>query len=152
MTKPPLTPEELQLWLEWAGAKFLSLNLSSPLPRGPRVSWPAFAQNHRTAYGYTQERLRAAHVTGHEVTLMDQLLLLPGLVTNITTRRIINARILVTPVSNRYVYSWVRLAHMLHSDRRKIARLYDNGLSEIIRRLEQDKVDLFRKTYSALTK
>jgi hypothetical protein len=146
-----LSAEELQGWLEWAGSKLLAMNLSSPLPKGPRVSWPAFAQDHRTAYGYTNERLRAGRVTGHEITLMDEILPLVGLVQDITVRRIVNARILVTPVGNRYVYTWSRIAFMLHSDRRRVARLYANGLSEIIRRLSSDKVDAIRKSFDRLS-
>lgn len=146
----PLTPEEVQTWLEWAGSKLLAMNLESPLPKGPRVSWPAFAQDHRTAYGYTQERLRAAHVSGFEITLMDEILPIVGLIRDVNTRRIVNARILVTPVSNRYVYTWSRIAFMLHSDRRRVARLYANGLAEVVRRLPRDKVDAIRKSFSAL--
>lgn len=127
------------------------MNLSSPLPKGPRVSWPAFAQDHRTAYGYTNERLRASHVTGYEITLMDEILPMVVLIKDINVRRIVNARILVTPLGNRYVYTWSRIAYMLHSDRRRVARLYNNGLNEIIRRLSAEKVDAIRQSFLKLS-
>lgn len=151
MTYVDVTDDEIKTWLEWAGARLLSLNLASPLPKGPHVSWPAYAQDSRVAYGYTQERLRAAHVSSAEIKLMDELLILPSLIPDVLIRRIVNARILVTPVSNRYVYSWTRLAYMLHSDRRRVARLYDNGINEIARKLRRSQIDAFRKSFEVIS-
>lgn len=151
MSTSALSVEELQTWLEWSGAKLLAMNLASPFPKGPRVSWPDFAQDHRTAYGYTNERLRAGRVTSHEIALMDEILPLVSLISDVNVRRIVNARILVTPVSNRYVYTWSRIAFMLHSDRRKVARLYSSGLSEITRRLPSAKVDAIRQSFARLS-
>lgn len=151
MVTEKLDVEELQLWLEWAGMRLLSLNLPSPYPQEPKVSWPAFAQDHRTAYGYTGERLRAARVSDREITLMDEILPLTALISDVNIRRIVNARLLVTPLSNRYLYSWNRIAFMLHTDRRRVARLFSKGLEEIVMRLCSEKVDAIRDTFEKLT-
>lgn len=147
----PLAPAELQLWLEWAGSKLLSLPTRSPLPQGPHVSWPLFAQDHHVAYGYTPERLRPARASDKEIDLMDEILIFPSLITDINTRRVVNARILVTPLGNRYLYSWARLAQLLHADRRTVSRLYAKGLEEISRKAPRAKVDAVRETFVRLT-
>jgi hypothetical protein len=139
------SPEELRTWLEWAGSKLLAMQISSPKPKGPHTSWPSFAQEAALAYGYTGERLRPALPRSQEIELMDKILLFPNLVTDITSRRIINSRSLVTPVSNRYLYSWSKLAFMLHMDRRRVIRLHFTGLCEIVSALPKEKVDAIRR-------
>jgi hypothetical protein len=142
--------EEIKEWLEWAGARLLSLQISSPLPKEPHVSWPEFAQDHREAYGYTGERLRAAIPNRFEIELMDEILLLPGLIQDITRRRIVNARALVTPISNRYLYSWTKLAFMLHTSKYQVVRHHVLGLKDIQRNVSQDKVDAFIQSFTNL--
>lgn len=128
----------------------LSLHIPSPYPKDMRAAWPPFAQDSRTAYGYTRERLRAAQVSDIEISLMDKILPLTGLISDVTTRRIVNARTLITPLSNRYLYSWSRLAKLLRTDRRLVARRYTRGLEEIVRRLSPDKVDAIRHLFTNL--
>jgi hypothetical protein len=146
-----VSPEEVRGWLEWAGQRLLALNLKSPYPSTPHVSWPEYAQDYRTAYGYTQERLRPASPSGPEITLMDEILTLPELIENQLWRRVVNARILVTPLSQKYLYSWTKIATLIHSDRKAVARFYNLGLREIVELLPPKKINAIRKSYSALT-
>jgi hypothetical protein len=141
-----LTPEELTLWLEWAGSKLLSLNLRSPLPQSPHSAWPSFAADASEAYGYTGERLRPGRPTSHEIVLMDQILRLPSLIPDIKQRRIINARALVAPVSNRHIYSWTKIAFMLHTSRPVVQRQHSIGLSVIIRCVPQEQIYALRQS------
>ena len=97
-----------------------------------RTFWPDYAQDKNTAYGYTDERLRAASPSGLEITLMDEILLLPEFIDDPLQRRIVGARSLVTPISQRHLYSWRKIAYMLHMDSRRVARLHHNGLGEIV--------------------
>lgn len=145
------SPEEIRTWLEWAGSKLLAMSISSPKPRGPHTSWPAFADDAKVAYGYTGERLRPPLPRSYEIELMDKILLFPMLIPDITVRRIVHSRALVTPVSNRYLYSWTKIAFMLHTDRRRVVRLHFSGLCEIERRLSPEKVDAVRALLSPLT-
>jgi len=144
-TKPKVAPEEVREWLEWAGSKLLAMNIASPKPKQYKTAWPEFAQDHRMAYGYTGERLRPAQPRSTEIELMDKLLLFPNLITDVTSRRIVNSRALVTPVSNRYLYSWSKLAFMLHRDRRTVIRLHYSGLCEISSNLPPEKIDAIRR-------
>jgi hypothetical protein len=145
-----LTPDELKQWLEWAGTRLLALNVASPLPKKPRVLWPDYVSDPR-AYGYSNERLRPPKVPGHEITLMDEILVLPNLIKDITSRRVVNSRSLVTPVSNRYVYSWSRIAFMLHCDHRKVMKLHRLGLDEIIEHMSKDKLYAILQRLSSLS-
>jgi hypothetical protein len=147
----PISIEEVKDWLEWAGQKLLALNMKSPYPVGTHVSWPEFAQDHRTAYGYTQERLRPASPSGLEITLMDEILTLPDLIENQLWRRVVHARLLVTPLSQKYLYSWAKIAVLIHSDRKTVARYYNHGLREIAELLPPKKIHAIRKSYSELT-
>lgn len=143
--------KEVREWLEWAGARLLAMHIPSPAPRGPHVSWPEYADDHRQAYGYTGERLRAPQPRSNEIALMDEILLLPNLIPDITTRRIVNARALVTPVSNRYVYSWTKLAFMLHMDKRRVGTMHYKGILAIVSRLSPEKIDAIRRSMQSLS-
>ena len=137
---------EIKEWLEWAGAKLLSLRLASPAPQGYRSFWPDYADEANKAYGYTGNRLRAGLPNSKEIALMDEILLLPSLITDITVRRIVNARALVAPVANRHLYSWTKIAHLLHSSPRRMVVLHRSGLREIASRVPQDKADAIRQS------
>jgi hypothetical protein len=143
--------EEIREWLEWSGSKLLSLRSPSPGPKSFRSAWPDFPQSSFTAYGYTAERLRPPVPTSREIALMDEILLLPALVSDPLYRRIIHARSLVTPIVPRYLYSWAKLARLLHLDRRTVSNFYLKGMKEIDRKLERSKRHIIQQTFLSLT-
>lgn len=149
MVKAKASPEEVKLWLEWAGAKLLSLQISSPKPKPPGSAWPEYARDARSAYGYSGERLRPATPRAKEIELMDEILIFPSLIRDDNSRKIVNARALVTPLSNRYLYSWPKLAFMLHTSRHHVIRLHYLGLLEITSRAAPEKVDAVRHHLSS---
>lgn len=142
------TPDELQAWLEWAGSKLLSLTLASPAPQGYKSNWPSYAQDARMAYGYTGERLRPALPSGHDIALMDQILTLPSFIKDPVVRRIVNARAVVRPVANTHLYSWTRIAFMLHTNRQRVTRLHDLGLRQIAASAPQAQIYIIRKSFA----
>ena len=146
-----LTPEELQLWLEWSGSKLLAMNIRSPFPKEPNSAWPEFASDATLAYGYSGERLRPAHPSSFEIELMDKLLALPSFIKDVNARKIVNARAMVAPISNRYLYSWSKIAFMLHTDKRLVRRLHHRGLCEIVSHLQQEKIYAIRLLLSTFT-
>jgi Domain of unknown function (DUF6362) len=141
-----IAAQEVKEWLEWAGAKLLAFPTSSPAPRGYRVAWPEFAADARQAYGYTRETLRAGAPSAREIALMDELLALPGLISDPNMRRIVHCRALVTPVLGRYIYSYTKIALVLHSNGRRIAVLHQRGLGEIARKLPREQGEALRKS------
>ena len=149
--QPLVPPEELQLWFEWAGSKLLALRVKSPAPAGPQSCWPDYADEPNQAYGYTGERVRPAIPRAAEINLMDQIFELTALISEPHIRRIIHARSLVTPVLGRHLYSWPKIALMLHCNKQTAARYYFNGLAQIGRRISAEKVDALRTHYKNLT-
>lgn len=139
------SPEEIKDWLEWAGSKMLAMGTSSPLPKAFGVNWPDIAPDVNTAYGYSGERLRPALPDSFEIQLMDKILEFPSLyITDIDTRRILNARALVTPIGNKYVHNWTNIAKMLHTHRRAVRLLHEKGLVVIAKGLPVDKASTIR--------
>ena len=145
----PLEPPELTSWLEWAGSKLLSLSVKSPFPAGYRSNMPHYVPD-RWDYGKERERFKPARPTSEDIGLMDEILLLPGKITDHNQRFLVNARALVRPVARTYLYSWTKLAIKLHTDRRKVVRLHHQGLRQIIAKLPTEQVYTFRKTLSPL--
>lgn len=140
-----LDPLEVRKWLEWAGQRLLSLRERSPAPQGYRSFWPDYADEIDKAYGYNALRLRAALPTGKEISLMEEVLDLVVLIPDITARRIVHSRALVAPVSGRYLLSWAKLAHALHSSPRRMVLLHRAGLRTIAEKVPLDKADAIRK-------
>lgn len=142
---------ELREWLEWGGSRLLAMNIRGTRPASFRSFWPDYGDEATSAYGYTQERLRPALPSSHEIALMDQIATLPSLITDVLQRRIVSSRSLVTPVAGRYLFSWVKIATLLHMERRTVAALYVKGLRNLDGNLPKIKRDAIRKTFNALS-
>jgi len=146
---PELT-EEIKTWLEWSGAKLLAMRIASPAPKGVRNAWPEYATLPDDAYGYTKNTLRAAIPSRFDITLMDEILLLPALIPDVLIRRIIHSRALVAPVSGKYLYSYETVAKLLYTDRKTIARLHGKGLKIIGANLSPDNADAIRQSFARI--
>ena len=140
----PLTPEELDIWFKWAGATLLALPTSSPYPREPTACWPDYVRSKHEAYGYNAATQRAPIPNSKQITLMDQLFTLISLEPDPIIRQILHKRALVTPVAFKQIYGWTKLAKLLHSDRRAVARLHHKGLVAIIAAMPEAKIDTYR--------
>lgn len=140
----PLSPSELQEWLEWSGIKLLSMNIRSPFPSETNSAWPEYVQTAIASYGYSKERLRPTQPSRYQIDIMDEIYNLPPLVKDIQSRRIIQARSLVTPISNRYLYSWNKIAELNHTSKFRVQRMHSNGLNEIVKVLPRGQVDAIR--------
>jgi hypothetical protein len=141
-------PEELKIWLEWAGGKLLCMRLSRAGPAGYGSFWPDYADE-SSAYGYTEATMRVPSVAPKEVAMIDQILSLPLLVDDLTIRRIIHRRALIAPLSGHYVYSYGKIAEEFHLDPRLAARKYLIGLKQICRRLPARQATAIRHFLSA---
>ncbi len=142
-------PEEIREWLEWAGSKLLSMRIRSPAPSGMRNFWPDYGEDKNEAYGYTRETVRPAAVAPKEVAVVDEILLLPSLIEDVKTRRIVHKRSLVAPVSGRYVHSYKTIAEHEHIDARLAARIYRAGIAEIAKRITRKRAHAIRQFLDA---
>lgn len=137
-----VTPPELKEWLEWAGARLIAMPMRGLRPNNPNVYWPDFSQNlnkFEKVYG-NDTPLRANGPSKDEIPIMDLILLLPNSCPNILGRRVLHARALVHPVHGRPLYPWTQIAKLLHSDRRRVKRLWEDSLDIAAERADPDSV------------
>lgn len=130
-----ITPEYVIAKLELAGATLLALK-GRPGPAGLKVSWPDYVQSFAEAYGYSESRLRPTPPAS--VDEMDEILAWINLIPaqRYVLRRIVGARALVSPATQRHLFSWVRIGKVLGCDRRAVASWHKEGISLIVKALK----------------
>lgn len=142
-----ITPETLEYWLEWAGARLIAMPGKHIGPEPYRVIWPDFSQETFQVLQFRKgTSLRANAPTNAEIPLVDEILLFPNYCSRINHRRIIHVRSLIHPVNGRNLYSWSRIAKLFHSNPQNIKRMYNSGMNEVCDKLPQSKVCLIAST------
>lgn len=139
---PIIDAEFVSHKLERAGMTLLSIHDKSPFPRGFQTAWPEFARTLIEAYGYSGVRLKTPVPSAMEISEMDTVFSWLTLIPNdrFVLRRIVAARALVSPINQRHLYSWRRLANLLGCDRRAVTRWWEQGIALIVKGLEPTKV------------
>jgi hypothetical protein len=145
---------ELQTWLEWAGQRLIAMPGSRVGPKDSGIAWPDYAQD---PYEVLQFRvgiaLRIAAPAANEIGLMEEILLLPGLIgTNedkfsCKLRWIVRRRTLLHPITNRRLWPWSRLAKEYKSSQYNVRLWYGSGLSQICRRLPDEQAESVRERF-----
>jgi hypothetical protein len=121
--------------LEEAGRALLALPHTGPSTR-LRTSRHDIVQTAIEAYGWqnVDRRLRPAMPSHAQITRMDQALdwipLIPQ--DRYVLRRIVGARALISPVTERHLFSWRRLATLLGADHKAIQRWHAQGIDLIV--------------------
>jgi hypothetical protein len=87
------------------------------------------------AYGWEAPALRAPAPNAAAITAMDEafgwLALIPE--ENFVLRRILGARALVHPLTERHLFPWRRLAQILGADHKSVQRWHGQGVAIILR-------------------
>ena len=91
------------------------------------------------SYGWTEKRIRPPIPSAARITRMDEAL---GWITLIPTdryvlRRIIGARSLVHPITERHLYPWRRLATAIGADHKAVQRWHAQGIDLIVAALNR---------------
>jgi hypothetical protein len=119
--------------LEEAGAALLAL---------PGTGWSTRLRGSsleivRTAiesYGWTTNRIRPPVPSAARITRMDEAMswipLIP--IDRYVLRRIVGARSLVHPITERHLYPWRRLATALGADHKAVQRWHAQGIDLIV--------------------
>jgi hypothetical protein len=85
-------------------------------------------------YGWSDTRVRPPVPSSTKITRMDEALgwiqLIP--VENYVLRRIIGARCLISPVTERHLFPWRRLAAALGADHKAVQRWHAQGIAIIV--------------------
>jgi hypothetical protein len=124
--------------LEEAGAALLAL---------PGTGWSTRLRGSsleivRTAiesYGWTTNRIRPPVPSAARITRMDEAMswipLIP--IDRYVLRRIVGARSLVHPITERHLYPWRRLATALGADHKAVQRWHAQGIDLIVSALNR---------------
>ena len=136
----PFDAEFLIARLEEAGATLLSIPHSGWTTK-LRTSSLDIVRSAAEAYGWGEKRLRPPVPSASKIDRMDEALswipLIP--VENYVLRRIVGARCLVHPLTERHLYPWRRLAAALGADHKAIQRWHGQGIDLIIAALNRRK-------------
>jgi hypothetical protein len=120
--------------LEQAGATLLAMRSPSAYPAAVRSAMPDCLQTAQEAYGYTDEIVRPAQPDAAAISLMDTtftwLRYIPQ--TRHVVRRIVAARSLVHPMTERHCVTWRRLERIIHADRKAIQLWHAQGIQAIV--------------------
>jgi hypothetical protein len=124
--------------LEEAGATLLALPGTGWTTR-LRTSSLEIVRTALEAYGWEAARIRPAVPSAGKIDRMDQALAWIPLISNgrYVLRRVVGARSLVHPITDRHLYSWRRLGVALGADHKAIQRWHAEGIRMIVAALHQ---------------
>jgi hypothetical protein len=119
--------------LEEAGATLLALPGTGWSTR-MRSSSLEIVRTTLEAYGWTEARIRPAVPSAEKITRMDEAMswipLIP--LDRYVLRRVVGARSLVHPVTDRHLFPWRRLGKALGADHKAVQRWHVQGIAMIV--------------------
>jgi hypothetical protein len=119
--------------LEEAGATLLALPGTGWSTR-LRTSSLDIVRTALESYGWTEARIRPPVPSAERITRMDEAMnwipLIP--LDRYVLRRVVGARSLVNPVTDRHLFPWRRLGKALGADHKAIQRWHAQGIAMIV--------------------
>ncbi len=132
-TEPCIDAPYVTWRLEEAGATLLALPGTGWSTR-LRTSSLEIVRTAMESYGWTEQRVRPRVPQAAEITRMDEamgwLSLIP--IDRYVLRRIVGARSLVHPVTERHLFPWRRLGAALGADHKAVQRWHAEGIGLIV--------------------
>jgi hypothetical protein len=126
--------------LEEAGSSLLSLPNAGWTTR-LRSSSIEIVRTAVEAYGWSDQRIRPPVPSAEKITRMDEsmgwLQLVPE--DRYVLRRVVGARSLVHPITDRYLFSWRRLGAALGADHKAVQRWHAQGIDMIVAALNRPR-------------
>jgi Domain of unknown function (DUF6362) len=124
--------------LEEAGATLLALPGTGWSTR-IRSSSIEIVRTALEAYGWDAARIRPAVPSGEKIDRMDEAMAWITLIqdSRYVLRRVVGARSLVHPTTDRHLYSWRRLGAALGADHKAVQRWHAQGIAKIVAELHQ---------------
>jgi hypothetical protein len=119
--------------LEEAGATLLALPGTGYSTR-LRTSSLEIVRTALEAYGWTEARIRPAVPSAEKITRMDEAMTWIPLIPldRYVLRRVVGARSLVHPITDRHLFPWRRLGQALGADHKAIQRWHAQGIGMIV--------------------
>ena len=124
--------------LEEAGSTLLALPNTGPTTK-LRTGGLEIVREAAESYGWTEGRARPAIPSAQKITRMDEAMAWIGLISRdrVVLRRIVGARSLVSPLTERHLFSWRRLAGVVGADHKAVQRWHAQGIDLIVAALER---------------
>ncbi|MGC8468938.1 MAG: DUF6362 family protein [Acetobacteraceae bacterium] len=125
---------ELVLYrLEEAGATLLALPQSGYSTRLSQTRLLS-VRSALESYGWQTARLAPPVPSAQRISRMDEALGWIGLIpqARYVLRRIVGARALVSPLTERHLYTWRRLGGLLGADHKAVQRWHAEGIDRIV--------------------
>jgi hypothetical protein len=124
--------------LEEAGATLLALPGTGWSTRF-RTSSPDIVRTAMDAYGWDASRIRPAIPAADKIDRMDEAMGWIALIPQdrYVLRRVVGARSLVHPISDRHLYPWRRLGAILGADHKAVQRWHRQGIAMIVLALRE---------------
>lgn len=118
--------------LEEAGATLLALPGSGHSPRLSQGGLDV-VRSAIEAYGWSEAPVKPAVPSAHAITRMDEALTWLGLIPQdrYVLRRVVGARMLVHPLTDRHLFTWRRIGCVLGADYRAIQRWHGEAIDLI---------------------
>jgi hypothetical protein len=124
--------------LEEAGATLLALP-STGWSTKLRTSSIEIVRTALESYGWSPARLRPAVPTSDRISRMDEAMGWIGVIPldRYVLRRIVGARSLVHPITQRHLFPWRRLGAALGADHKAVQRWHSQAIDMIVAALNQ---------------
>lgn len=124
--------------LEEAGATLLAIPGSGWSTR-LRSSSLEIVRTAIESYGWTASQLRPPTPSAERISRMDEAMEWISLIPleRYVLRRIVGARSLVHPITQRHLFSWRRLASAIGADHKAVQRWYAQGIELIVAALNR---------------
>ena len=142
MTQAAYTSEIVETRLYEAGRSLVALRVSGLRPATYRSGMPDFQREVVESYNVASADYRVSPPTAREIDAMDQALtwiqLLPGSNTDeMRVRKLVGARILCSPKTDRPFYSWRQLGKEIGASHTTAKTLFLDAVSTITRALNR---------------
>jgi len=132
-----IDPDFVIYRLEEAGATLLALPSTGYSTR-LRTSSLEIVRTALEAYGWSDARIRPAVPSAERIDRMDEAMSWISLIPNdrYVLSRVVGARSLVHPLTDRHLYPWRRLGKALGADHKAVQRWHAQGISSIVAALQ----------------
>ncbi|GAN76371.1 DUF6362 family protein [Acidisphaera rubrifaciens] len=119
--------------LEEAGATILAMPATGPSTR-MRLSTLEVVHTAAESYGWTAGPARPPTPSSARISRMDEAFAWIGLIPEdrYVLRRIVGARSLVHPITERHLFPWRRLGKVLGADHKAVQRWHAQGVAMIV--------------------
>ena len=134
----PVDADYVSYRLEEAGATLLALPGTGWSTR-LRLSSIEIVRTALEAYGWEVARIRPAVPSADKIDRMDEAMAWISLIPDnrYVLRRVVGARSLVHPITDRHLYSWRRLGVVLGADHKAVQRWHAQAIAMIVMALHE---------------